>query len=487
MLSIDSAHAPRPLVRIYTEAASTVDFMQSYGPLLDFKQAARLVKLYPGLQDKLRKKIRKLAGNPDLNPNSPPQIKAALYDTWGLPAMGTASTNKEVLKILAQKTGHPGVKAIQEYREAKNRAERVEAFVRSAEAHGGQVRTFWWLTGTRTGRLSSGGGTRNDKRALGNLQNIPSDKHTKNMLISDADWRAFAKYARAKSIRRAIEKHPDIEVFVARDYSQMELRVMAQASDEKAMIELFKKGDDIHASIGALWSDWSFETIQKHSNIRRIVKGLHFGIIYGLGAAGLRATLLGQGVEISHATVQGYIDAYWRRFRRISAYRDCQPAKARRDGFVENLFGFRVPIDVREGREGAWWKNQAVNAPIQGAAHQVMLIALALLHRHPDGYPCVRPQMEVHDSLVCKIPMYRLRDAIEETGLLLEQDVKAVSEEEFGIQWKMPLKTDCQIGFRYGCLADVDGSDDKSIADALEYSLTISRQADRDLKKKGVQ
>ena len=402
IIEVDAAaKVPAPLVRVYTDAAFTVDRMQSFGPLLDFEQTGHVEKLYPAKKVHLTGVLRKLSKDPDLNPNSYPQMLRVLYEVWKLPKVGKAQdTSKETLKLLMQQRAHPGVKALQQYREAKNRTERIAAFRRSAEAHEGRVTTYWWLTGARTGRLASGGGTRPDKRNLGNLQNIPSDTHVKNMLVSSLDWRKFIDFALENGVRPAIEKFANMEIFLARDYSQMELRVLAQVADEKVMLKMFNSGLDIHAAIGSLWSGWSFKEIQKNDKVRRIVKALHFGIIYGLMAPGLRAQLLAQGVKLSRKTVQGYIDQYWTRFKKISRYRDQMPEYALEHGYVTNLFGFRVPIETARGGTGAWWKNQAVNAPIQGAAHQVLLCVLALMWRDKEKYKLIRPQMEIHDSLI---------------------------------------------------------------------------------------
>lgn len=472
-----ASRVSEPLVRVYTEAAFVLESMNAFGPWLDFDQTEQVERLYPILQQQLAEELRQLAKNPELNPNSYPQMQQAVYRVWKLPRVkGKMDTSRETLKILLQTHPHPGVKALQDYRQAKTRTERIAAFRRSAEAHEGRVTTYWWLTGTRTGRLSSGGGSRGDKRNLGNLQNIPSDKRVKNMLVSDPSWRAFANTAVKKGTAAAMEAHRDIEVFAVRDYSQMELRILAQMSGEKAMIRLFQLGEDVHSSIGALWSGYSREAIQTDSKIRRMVKGLHFGVIYGLSAAGLHATLLAQGVQLPLREVEGLIRKYWARFPAVVRYRERQAQKALRDGYVENLFGFRVPIDTAKSGKGSWWRNQAVNAPIQGAGHQVLLNALALLHRHPDRYACVRPQMEIHDSLVCVTSLRHLERTVHETEALMERDVLESTAREFGIRWKVPFVTDLQIGFRYGGLVTFEESLECTLRNAVRQTLRDDRE-----------
>ena len=473
-----------PLVRLYTEASAVLETMQGFGPWLDFGHTARVERLYPVRQKKAADRLRELAGNPDLNPNAPRQLAGLLYEKLGLGPRESVSTSKEVLEELMRTNPHEAVSTIQDYREQKTRSDRVLAFRRSAEAHEGRVTTFWWLTGTRTGRLSSGGGGRSDKRNLGNLQNVPSDRHVKNMLVSDPDWREFVRHCLREGVASAMKCFPDLGVFLARDYSQMELRVLAQVAGEPAMIRMFNEGKDIHAAIGALWSNWTFERIQADAKIRRIVKALHFGILYGLRPNGLRATLRGQGLDLSLETVEGYVDAYWQRFPRVTRYRDRMPQMARRDGYVDNIFGFRVPIEVSRGRpeRGAFWKNQAMNFPIQGAAHQVLLFALALLRRYPKRYRLIRPQMEIHDALVTVSALRDVPETIEVGRRLLEEDVREASGREFGIDWKVPLVTDLAVGFRYGSLVPFEGGLEATLREAVRCSVRNDRALLRELK-----
>lgn len=475
---------PERLVRVYTDAAFTFDRMQSFGPLLDFKQVGKVEQLYPIRRQNTLRKLQRLAKNPNFSPGSPKHVEKAVYATWGIePVNDKKDTKKLTLELMLEREYHEGLQTLMDYREAKNRADRVAAFRRSAEApdHDGRVTTFWWLTGTRTGRLSSGGNDRQDARNLGNIQNIPSEKHLKNTLVSSVDWRDFVDFALKKGTAAAIDRFADMEVFLARDYSQMELRILAQITGEKAMIKLFNSGADIHAGIGSEWSEWDFKTIQNDQKVRRIVKGMHFGIIYGLTAGSLRTKLLSQGIEEERETVEGYVDSYWKRFKRADEYRKEMPKLAKRNGYVENLFGFRAPIDTSHRDSGPRWDNQAVNAPIQGAAHQVLFCALAMLWRDRDRYKLIRPQMEVHDSLVTVSKLRDVPETIEITRQLVEEDVRDMTAREFGVDWKVPLKTDLEMGFRYGGMVEWAGGLEETMREVVRGCVRDDRALEKEL------
>lgn len=471
---------PLPLVRVYTDAAFAVEEMQKFGPLLDYDHYAKMALIYPKKQDFFREKLRQMADDPDLNPNASGQITDLIYDTWGLaPVTKKPNSKKETLELLRYHQPHEGLDVLQLYREAKNRVERIASFKRSADAHHGRVTTYWWMTGAGTGRLSSGGGTRPDKRNLGNLQNIPKDAHIKNMLVSDLRWKLFVELALSEGLGAACREFSDLDLFVSCDYSQMELRILAQVTRDPEMIAVFKRGEDIHAAIGALWTGWSFEEIKKDEHKRTLVKELHFGVVYGLTPAGLFDDLKARGVKITQKEVEEYHRKYFERMKLVKAYIDAMPKFAARHGYVENLFGFKVPINVtdRPG-PGPSWKNQAVNSPIQGAAHQVLLMAMALLKRNPGKYGLIKPQMEVHDNLVLISPLKDLKATIDVATELLEKDSPALAKDEFGIDWQIPFKVGTKIGFRFGGLVEIT----TTVEDALQEAVNKVAKQSKELE-----
>lgn len=486
-----------PLVRVYTDAAFIADDMQDFGPLLDYDHWQILSDIYPKKKQSFIDQLRLLVDDPELNPNSPVQMKTVLYEKWALtPVTDPANTEKETLELIQHSQGpHKGVTILQDYRQAKNHLERIDAFKRSADAHNGRVTTFWWLTGTRTGRLSSGGGTRPDKRNLGNLQNIPRVDLIKNMLVSDLRWRGFYKRAVYKaqrrtnsdgkeiwvlpSIKEACQEYRDMDVFVASDYSQQELRILAQHTNCREMIRVFKSGQDVHAAVGSVWTGWSFEDIMNDENKRVLVKELHFGVVYGLTVPGLHQDLLARGVKVSRREVQHYVDTYFAKMREVRDYIEQQPEFAKKHGYVINIFGFKVPITIGAYEAGPHWKNQSINSPIQGAAHQLMLIAIALLKRYPENYPLIRPQMEIHDALVNITKLFQLKETVKSVGQLLEQDGPRTAAEEFGIKWRVPFLAEAKIGFRFGGLVKVK----KTFIQAFEAAVVKVIEQDQEIKR----
>jgi len=486
-----------PLVSVYTDASFILDGMEKFGPLYDEPQAEKLLKIYPHQKKWYENKVQLLAGNSDLNLNSPKQMSEVIYETWRLPQVSRKrSTDKETIAILMAKRKHQGLEYLTAYRLVKNKIERIEAFKRSALAHLGRVTTLWWLTGTRTGRLSSGGGTRPDKKNWGNLQNIPREDSIMNMLVSDGHWRDYQKMAAINmkqtrddkgnpvwvvddsSLKRACHEYHTMDWFVAADYSQMELRVLAHVTGEQAMLDMFSSGVDIHAAIGSLWSGYTVQQLIEDEDKRTSIKRFHFGIIYGLTPSGLQKDLLAAGIRLPITTVEGYYTAYFDRFKKVRQYITAMPEFARNHGYVENLFGFKVPINVTEDHEAgaSFWQNQSVNAPIQGAAHQVLLCCLALMKRNPEKYVLIRPQMEIHDALIGVTPFERMRDTLKCQQQLMENDVVDLIRKDFGIKWTVPLQADPKIGFRFGGLVKV--KDNLGAAVKKAVALVPKQEAD---------
>ena len=453
-----SQGVPMPLVAIYTHAAFVVDKMQQFGPLLDVAYTQQLAEYYPRKQEHFKHALQMLAGDPNLNPNSPDQLCRLLYEKLHIVSVNESlDTQKETLQLIQYRKPHRAIKLLQEYREAKNQSERIAAFQRSAEAHAGRVTTFWWMTGASTGRLSSGGGTRRDKRNFTNLQNIRRDDVIRNMLVSDLRWREFIKAAKTNLVA-AVRRFADLAIFVSLDYAQHELRVLAQMSNDQRMIEVFCQGRDIHAEIGSLWTGWSAEEINSSEEKRSFVKNLHFGVVYGLTDEGLHADLAEKGIRWSLAVVKKMYKQYFDNLSAVHTFIQRQREFGREHGYVENLFGFRFPLQINEAKKGGYWGNQAINAPIQGAAHQILLMAFALLHRYSERYPDVMPQMEIHDQCVFVTSLKRLVPTLEQVRQLLDKDAPALAEKEFNFRWKVPFVAEAKIGLRFGGLVKVTGN-----------------------------
>jgi len=439
---------PASLVKVYAQASQVFDGMEQAGPWCDLHHCERLLNLYEPLRDKALVALQVLADDSEFNPGSHVQVAKLVFEKLGLPRVKGNSVDKHVIAELKLQDKHSGLDPLLKFRSSTKLVERVLAFQRSAGMHKGRLSTIWWLTGTRTGRASSGGGDEGNKKGHTNLQNIPTEPDLRDAVVSDPEWRAKLKDS-AK-----------LPFLLVADYSQMEMRVLAQVTGDPALIEALCAGRDVHAEVGALWSGWPYEVIASSSpqcdeKKRKVVKGFHFGTVYGLVGAGLWRYLREQGVHVSVDRVEEMQAAYFCRFPRIRSWMLEMPRVAQRQGYVENLFGFRVPIEVSntKGETGAWWGNQALNSPIQGAAHQVLLCAMALIARkqRPE-YACIHPQLEAHDGLLNWVAPGELLDVVPVLQRLLEVDVAAMITKEFGIRWVIPFICDVKVGVRLGSM-----------------------------------
>jgi DNA polymerase I len=226
-------------------------------------------------------------------------------------------------------------------------------------------------------------------------------------------------------------------------------------------------GDDIHSKVGHQMTGWAVEKIKKDKKTRTLTKNIHFGILFGLSAAGLMAFILLKDPDstITEKEAQRLYDNYFKAYPGVRRFIEKMRAFVEEHGYVENMFGFRRPLvsgSIVEGYEkeeedddtasGAFWGNQAINTPVQGAAHMLMLMAVATLKRKRKKYkPLGVPTLEVHDYIGWKT---RLRDFVKAYSLgknLLEKEpLQVVKREWKKIKWKVPLVVEGKVGFRYG-------------------------------------
>jgi uracil-DNA glycosylase family 4 len=186
----------KSLAHIYRDAAYIIELMEPNGPLFDAQHCDDLEKIFPRRASIYEKKLQKMANAPEFNPGSPEQVAHFLYQTLGLPVTGNKpDTRKETLETLAIKTRHLAPTLVLKYRSAaKAKGTYLDGLRRSAAAHARRVRTIWWLTGTTTGRLRSGGsGLSRKDSTIVNLQNIHGDLLIKNLLVSSLAWRRMFK------------------------------------------------------------------------------------------------------------------------------------------------------------------------------------------------------------------------------------------------------------------------------------------------------
>ena len=355
----------------------------------------------------------RLAGE-EFNLGSPKQISEILFGKLGLEggkktAKGAWSTNAEVLEDLALQ-GNDLAKVLLEWRGlSKLKSTYTDSLPAEINPETGRVHTSYALASTTTGRLSS-----NDP----NLQNIP---------IRTEDGR---------KIRTAFI-HEKGNTLISADYSQIELRLVAHIADLKSMKQAFADGVDIHAMTAS--EMFGVPVKGMDPMIRRRAKAINFGIIYGISAFGL-ANQLG----ISRGEAKDYIDAYFKKFPGIRQYMDDTIASAKAHGFVETIFGRRTYVGGINDKNPAmrgYSERQAINAPIQGAAADVIRRAMI---RMPGALQKARlgakMLLQVHDELIFECP----KDEADKTAKLVADIM--VSAPAPAVNLSVPLVVEARAG-----------------------------------------
>ena len=357
----------------------------------------------------IEKKIHDAAGV-EFNVSSPKQLGEILFDRLKIGGGAKTrtqqySTAEDVLEKLADK--HPIVPMILEYRSLKKLLSTyAEALPLMVNPKTGRIHTSYNQTVTATGRLSS---------TNPNLQNIPIREEAGRM------------------VRRAfVPTHPD-GCIMAADYSQIELRLMAHLSQDEAMIEAFRANQDIHAATAARLFHESVENVTREQ--RRKAKSANFGIIYGISSFGLAQNT---GIKVSEA--KEIIDSYFASFPGVKSYMDKSISMARDCGYTETLCHRRRYLpDLQSANsivKGAAERN-AINAPIQGTAADIIKIAMINIHRKiAEAGLRSAMVMQVHDELVFDVAPGEVET--------LSQIVK--HEMESAIRLSIPLTAEVGIG-----------------------------------------
>ena len=356
-------------------------------------------------------KIRELADEPTLNVNSSRQLGEVLFAKLRIdpkPRMTKTKqfrTDEEYIQSLANR--HPIVELILEYRGVKKLLSTyVEALPALINSRTGHIHTSYNQAVTATGRLSS---------ANPNLQNIP---------IRDE---------RGRRIRAAFIPSDGDHLLLSADYSQVELRLMAHLSDDESLIEAFRKGQDIHSATAARLFHEDLQSVT--SEQRRRAKTANFGIIYGISAFGLA-----QRLDISRTEAKEIIEGYFASYPKVKEYMDRAAEQARNEGFVSTIFGRRRylnDINSRNAVARGVAERNAINAPIQGSAADIMKLAMVEMHRRMRAAGLrSRMILQVHDEIV--IDLYRPEQ---------EQVAKIVVESmEQAARLSVPLTVDYGVG-----------------------------------------
>ena len=356
-------------------------------------------------------KIRELADEPTLNVNSSRQLGEVLFAKLRIdpkPRMTKTKqfrTDEEYIQSLANR--HPIVELILEYRGVKKLLSTyVEALPALINSRTGHIHTSYNQAVTATGRLSS---------ANPNLQNIP---------IRDE---------RGRRIRAAFIPSDGDHLLLSADYSQVELRLMAHLSDDESLIEAFRKGQDIHSATAARLFHEDLQSVT--SEQRRRAKTANFGIIYGISAFGLA-----QRLDIARTEAKEIIEGYFASYPKVKEYMDRAAEQARNEGFVSTIFGRRRylnDINSRNAVARGVAERNAINAPIQGSAADIMKFAMVEMHRRMRAAGLrSRMILQVHDEIV--IDLYRPEQ---------EQVAKIVVESmEQAARLSVPLTVDYGVG-----------------------------------------
>ena len=359
----------------------------------------------------IEQKAYQAAGQP-FNLNSPKQIQEILFDKQKLPVKkktpkGQPSTDEDVLAELA--LDYPLPKLLLEYRGlAKLKSTYTDKLPRMVDANTGRVHTTYSQATAVTGRLAS-----NDP----NLQNIP------------------IRTPQGRRIREAFIA-PKGSKIVSADYSQIELRIMAHLSGDKGLRHAFEHGHDVHQATAAEVFGVPLDKVSK--NERRTAKVINFGLIYGMSAFGLA-----QNLNIERATAQAYIESYFTRYPGVKKFMDETREKARRDGYVETVFGRRLRLpEIQSGsparRQGA--ERAAINAPMQGTAADLIKLAMVSVQNYLDSSKLqTKLIMQVHDELVLEVPENELDEVKEKVRELMQNvaklDVALIVDVGVGENW----------------------------------------------------
>ena len=322
------------------------------------------------------------AGQP-FNLSSPKQLGEILFEKLKLSSKpkktktGQYATSEEVLSELVDK--HPIITDILQYRALqKLQSTYIEALPREVNPHTGRIHTTFMQAVTATGRLSSN---------QPNLQNIP------------------IRTPQGSQIRKAFVPRNADYTLLSADYSQIELRVIAALSEEDHMIEAFLQGQDIHRSTAAKVFGVPLEAVTKEQ--RSHAKTVNFGIIYGVSAIGLS-----QQTSLSRSQSKELIDTYYQTYPKLKGYIEKQIAFAREHGYVETILGRRRYLpDIHSRNQvvrGAAERN-AVNAPIQGSAADIIKVAMVrIAQRLEKEKMATRMLLQVHDELLFDVPKAEL-------------------------------------------------------------------------------
>ena len=350
--------------------------MEATGIAVDIPTLEEQLDTFTNLVTQEETAARTIAGDPNLLLTSPKQLQVVLFETLGLPKTkkiktGYSTAAKEI-ETLAANHPHEFLNHLLAHREYQKMKTTLEGLIK-AVGDDGRIHTTFQQTMTSTGRLSS---------TDPNLQNIP------------------IRTPAGKKIRSAFTVGTNYETLLTADYSQIEMRVMAHLSNDPGLITAYNNGEDLHNYVGAKVFDVPPSGVTPE--LRRKVKTLSYGLVYGLSAFGLS-----QQLNIPAGEAKQIMENYFHRFGGVKHYLDTVVTQARKDGYTATLFDRRrylpeLTSTNRATRENA--ERAALNAPIQGTAADIIKIAMLRIHHELKKTNAKsRVLLQVHDELVVEI------------------------------------------------------------------------------------
>lgn len=393
-----------PLVEVLAQ-------MEHTGVKIDTVQLKEYSSLLSGELAEIEAQAMELAGEGAINLSSPKQVGVLLYEKLQLnpkvkkSAKGSYPTDEETLNEMLHL--HPIVGKILEYRGIKKLISTyTDALPGLVNPKTGKIHTTFNQSLTATGRLSS---------TNPNLQNIP------------------IRTQRGREIRKAFIPSTDGGFIVSADYSQIELRLMAHLSSDPHLIDAFNRGMDVHTATAAKVFKVSEEEVTKEQRSR--AKVANFGIIYGISAFGLS-----QRLGMSRTDSKALIEEYFRSYPQVKEYMNNMIAMAREKGYVETIYGrkrFLPDINTRNAVVRSFSERNAINAPLQGSAADIIKVAMINVHRRMEEEGLrSRMVLQVHDELVFDV----VADEVEKVSEIVVEVMENV------IKLSIPLIAECGKG-----------------------------------------
>ena len=356
----------RPMIKLLSQ-------LEIDGIKVDKEYLKKLSKKFKERLEKIEKEIYKISGK-EFNIGSPKQLGEIIYNDLKIAKLkktkkGSLATSAKILEDLAL-TGHKFPNLVLEWRQvSKLKSTYSDALQEHINSNSKRVHTSFLLAATNTGRLAS---------SDPNLQNIP---------IKTLD---------GKEIRKAFIAEKN-NVLISADYNQIEMRILADIADVKALKKAFKNNQDIHSLTASQVFGKQINKIT--DDLRRKAKAINFGIIYGITQFGLA-----KQISVSNQDALDFINAYFRKFPEIKDYMNSTIKICRKQGYVTNIFGRRIHlrgINDKNFSVRSFQERAAINAPIQGTAADIIRLAMIKIDKAlEDKKNAVKMLLQIHDELI---------------------------------------------------------------------------------------